>query len=561
MTQGSTNHTIETGEESTRSVSQAVTAAVLLLIGIVGGGFLVKSALAAPLPGVVPMGTPLADTSTIVMDDSLSAVPIQGPSTLVLYESNEPASELAATAVVNLSGHFGAATAKTIDHYVPGEGATYDGVVFVGVFGSTEIEAPFLTEVAEGAFDVLWLGEGIDQITNVDDRYFSAAGWLPQSEIRSAATTVTYKGSTFERDPRASATVTLSVTKPADVEVLATSLNTSGIEQPWAIRAGNVTYVAESPFDYMSEGNHSLVVADLLFDLLDPERPERHRALVRLEDVGPYADPESLRAIADELSARKVPFTVAVYTVWRDPKALYNWGTEIRLADQPEVVEALKYMQSKGGTLLMHGISHQYGEGPNPYEGVSGEDFEFYLAHLDEANNVILDGPTPEDSPEWMRDRIHQGFAEMADAGLGTPTYFEFPHYAGSPVSYQTITPYFEARYDQGSYFPGLLSGGTVDANAPFTQFVPYPVYDVYGEYVIPENLGNIIPVGYNNHDDRFPQDLVNAANATMVVRDSVASFFFHPFLDISMLLETVDGMTALGYTFVSPDAILEGWR
>jgi len=40
---------------------------------------------------------------------------------------------------------------------------------------------------------------------------------------------------------------------------------------------------------------------------------QRHRALIRLEDVGPAADPVQLRQIADLLAARSIPFSVAVY--------------------------------------------------------------------------------------------------------------------------------------------------------------------------------------------------------------------------------------------------------
>ena len=39
-------------------------------------------------------------------------------------------------------------------------------------------------------------------------------------------------------------------------------------------------------------------------------------------------------------------------------------------------------------------------------------------------------------------------------------------------------------------------------------------------------------------------------------MRDGFASFYFHPFFELSMLRETVDGIRALGYTFVSPASL-----
>ena len=64
-------------------------------------------------------------------------------------------------------------------------------------------------------------------------------------------------------------------------------------ELPWAVRSKNLTYVGEIPFPYTSETDRVLAFADLLFDLLAPATPERHRALVRLEDIDPTERPRA----------------------------------------------------------------------------------------------------------------------------------------------------------------------------------------------------------------------------------------------------------------------------
>jgi hypothetical protein len=43
------------------------------------------------------------------------------------------------------------------------------------------------------------------------------------------------------------------------------------------------------------------------------------------------------------------------------------------------------------------------------------------------------------------------------------------------------------------------------------------------------------------------------AAKVNLVVRDGFAAFYFHTFLDLDLLKETVEGIGALGYTFVDP--------
>ena len=89
------------------------------------------------------------------------------------------------------------------------------------------------------------------------------------------------------------------------------------------------------------------------------------------------------------------------------------------------------------------------------------------------------------------------------------------------------------------------------------SQFFPYPVRDVYGASVIPETLGNVDAQGFNQHHARQPEDILASAKRQLVVRDGVASFFYHPFLGLKHLPALVEGIQALGYTFVPADTLI----
>lgn len=204
----------------------------------------------------------------------------------------------------------------------------------------------------------------------------------------------------------------------------------------------------------------------------------------------------------------------------------------------------------------MHGYTHQFEDLINPYNGVSAEDFEFYTAHVDANDSVIYDGPVPGDSEAWVANRIALSEAAFVAAGLAVPTIFEFPHYAGSVTDYMAVHERFGIRYDRGLYFPGNLSQQPIDYSRLAGQFFPYPVKDIYGSVVIPENIGNIEPEPFNNHPARLPEDLLAAGQANLVVRDGFASFFYHPYLGQSMLLQVVDGLKQQGYTFVTVDSL-----
>jgi uncharacterized protein YdaL len=301
--------------------------------------------------------------------------------------------------------------------------------------------------------------------------------------------------------------------------------------------------------------------SDVLIDALAPATAQRHRALVRIEDVGPDADPTELRAVTNYLYSKKVPFSVAVYPRYVDPLGKDNGGKpqDYMLASKPKVVTELKYMQTHGGTLIMHGYTHQYGKVANPYDGISANDFEFYLAHIDVSNNVVYDGPVKEDSTTWATGRVVASAMIFAAAGLGTPTVFEPPHYAASVTDYRVFQSAFGKRYDRGLYFPGLLSATTPDYTKLDGQFFPYSVRDVYGSAVIPENIGNVEPVAFNNHPPRLPADILASAQRNLVVRDGTASFFYHPYLGTSYLQQLVTGIQGMGYTFVTGNSMIGG--
>ncbi|MBG0560880.1 DUF2334 domain-containing protein [Actinoplanes aureus] len=478
--------------------------------------------------------------------------------TLVLYDTTSEygwLGEVYAAQTANLASHFGSWTAAPVAGYKAGDLNAYTAVIYLGSTYDEPLPAAFLTDVLATTKPVTWVYNNIWQLAakpGFAAKYGFASGTFDLAEVAE----VGYKGRKLTRSADNKAGImNLPISDTAKVRTLATAVRADGTTFGWAVKSGNLTYVGEIPFSYVGHDDRYLVFADLLFDSLGSKAPERHRALIRLEDVGPDADPADLRAIADYLYSQKVPFSVAVYPRFRNPKG----GEDYTLAKRPEVVAALKYMKSKGGTLIMHGYTHQYGTVANPYDGVSANDFEFYAAHVNEKDYVIYDGPVAGDSVAWATGRMIASGAVFVATGLGAPKIFEFPHYAASPADYQAAHTLFGKRYDRGLYFPGVLTGAKYDYSRQFGQFFPYTVRDVYGSVVVPENIGNVEPEAFNNHPVRLPADLIASAERNLVVRDGVASCFYHPYLGTEHLKELVTGIKKVGYTFVSADSMLNG--
>jgi uncharacterized protein YdaL len=481
--------------------------------------------------------------------------------TLILYDHTGKwgwLGGLDATMTANLVGHFGPWDAKPASEYRRGEVERYAATIYVGSVFGERLPTALLDDVLRTRRQVIWIADNIDELESRAANFRARYGWRSSVLDRSAVSAVRYKGQSLTRWTRnGDGIMRYAAVDRSRVRVLAQAVRADGSTFPWALRSRNLTYIGEMPFRYTSETDRVLVFADLLFDALAPQTRERHRALVRLEDINPRSDPAELRAAADYLSSKGIPFGFGVSPYYRDPQGHDDKPYELRLRNVPKLISALKYLEQKGGVLVDHGYTHQWDGGSNPYDGVTGDDVEFYRVAETPAGQIHDVGPLPGDtSVSWTEHRIVAANQEFVAAGLNPPRIFEFPHYVASDRAYRAVARRFAVRWERSDYFAGVLGHGPVLYAHVEGQFFPYVVHDVYGSKVLPENLGSIAPSTWHTYKTRLPADIVSAARANLVVRDGFASFYFHPFLKLAYLKRTVEGVEAAGYRFVSPDSL-----
>ncbi len=496
-----------------------------------------------------------------------------GTETLLVYGVAGPDWRYAQTQAVqtaNLLSHGSRVRTRTIGDYRCGEERNVSAVVYIGSASDARLPGCLLDTMLSGTVPTMWIGGDAGALFTRDPAAAARLGWHVADGPAVNAVAVEYNGVRLGRANSPDTPVTrIALASDSPAVVRGWAVTDDGKRSPWAVTTGSFTYLAESPYDYVEYGGRYLAAADLLRSLVQPDAPDRHRALVRLEDVGPDSDPEQLRAIADMLAAAGAPFTVAVYPVYVDTRLGIREGQDPhhpfvrRLADTPAVVDALQYMRDRGGTIELHGYTHQYGDTANP-AGVSGADWEFYGARYDAEGHEVLTGPVPADSLEWATDRMQRGRTEMTRVGLPDPWLFEFPHYTASATDYAAANDVFGVRYEQGTYFASQCPPGTgpcgdePDPDSLFQQYFPYLVRDVYGSVVIPEDLGYLAPVAEHGVAPQSVDDILDHARAIGAVRDGVASFFYHPYLGVEPLKRIVSGIQALGYTFVTPESLLQ---
>lgn len=481
--------------------------------------------------------------------------------------------------VRNLLGHFAVqVTTKPVSSYSAGDigrsiatfyvGSTYDEPSWYepGSASATAYDA-FLADAAQPSKPLVWMGMNLWRLAwagGFESRF--GFSFLGLDDAVGLYNRVTYKGVELLKgvvvwvNPGADLTGcvgeptgmqacapsmgTVAVTDAGKASVVATASSTlTGASGPYVTRSGNLWYVGDIPFAYLSEEDRYLAFADLLHDMVGIDHAEQHLALARFEDVSAKDSVGVLNDAANVMRKRNAPFGVAVIPFYESPAARES----LRLKGS-KVAEALrKYVRSYQASIVQHGTTHQADFGPNPYNGISGDDFEFYRIVENEDHSLDFTGPMPGDSEAWATDRVKRGRSEIIAAKL-TPFAFEAPHYVASDTDYRAIAKLYPVNWARVVYYPS--------ESRSIGQFYPYPVVDAYGQTVVPESVGNIEVDDFFGYAQSYPSDIIRRASKLRVVRDGYASFFYHPALGPEMLDEVVGGLQGLGYRFVAPCSV-----
>jgi uncharacterized protein YdaL len=491
-------------------------------------------------------------------------------STLVLYDTTGEwgwLGELYGIMTANLASHFGSWTAMPVVSYQTGQLKQYTAAIYIGSTYGEPIPNAFLNDVFATTIPVIWAYDNIWQLTSLYPNFSSTYGWMwsgfdtaSVAEVEYPLPPSTVPTQQLTRYAANGAGIMNYSSIASNVTVLANCVTSSGSTFPWALSStgpngGTLTYIGEIPLVYISEGDRYLAFCDLLFDALAPATATRHRALVRLEDIDPTYNTSQIMSAAKWLQSQKVPFGFQIIPLYLDPLNANGEGTNITLQSKAQMISTIKSLESMGGVMVCHGYTHQYDSTANPYTGATGDDCEFYRITMNSNETLNYMGPIPGDSLSWAQGRFSSAQTLYQNAGFPMPQFVTFPSYAASAVDYLAANGFFTAAMERRLYPTGILSGQPYNYSQIAGQYMPYTVQDVYGMKVLADTLGGIEPQPYYSTPAVLPATIIANAQRNLVVRDGWASFFYHTYDSLSYLQQTVTGIQALGYTFVSPTA------
>lgn len=344
--------------------------------------------------------------------------------------------------------------------------------------------------------NICWLGHGIENLLEYKKYNLEYLG--KTNNIVS----VNYKGKSYNLDEH----YLFNLVKSTDVNnKVVGSIDDTLNKYPYIINDKNLFYVSKLDLD----GVLFYIFCDSLNDIFNIKKFDKGSIFVRVEDVHAFRDPKNLIDIADYLSNKNIPFAIALIPAYVNPQN-HKITT---LSESPEVVKALKYMQDKGGTVILHGYTHQYKK-----EEVTGEGYEFWDGERD--------APLKENMEVFVKDRVLSGLRICIENGI-YPLAFEAPHYAIESEGYKELKKYFSTYVGQHQNNDKKFS----------TNTYPYIIRDTEEFNIfIPENLGYIDP------EDNFTfQDIKEKLDKVSIVRGFSGGFFFHSYLDIKYLEYTIE--------------------
>lgn len=424
-----------------------------------------------------------------------------------------------------LLGHFSVdVTLQDVHSYREGEMSRYDVTFYVGYTKRDVPPRVFMQDAFQTEKTIIWLNTGMETFARQFDVEKRFGFRYVRFDTTSVYDVVMREKQKFTKtEPNANVIKVVKVAAPDRCKVLATATSTrTRVTIPYIIRSNDFWYVVDSPFSYATEADRYLLFADMLHDMVGEDHAESHSALIRIEDTNPFSDPAKLRTVADVLSDLGVPFLVGVTPFYVNPAT----GTRVAMSDKPDYVDALRYMMEHGGTVVLHGTTHQY-------KGETSVDYEYW----DESRDGILPG----DSRAYVEKKVRDAISECIKNGI-FPLAWETPHYTASALDYSVFAEHFSTAVEQRLVLDRTDS----------SQYFPYLIYrDMYGQKIYPENLG-YVPLDPDEKKQEAAVDrLISYARINLAVRDGFATAFFHPFLEPDLLERLVEGIRELGYTFI----------
>lgn len=429
---------------------------------------------------------------------------------LVLYESTKSFETISdeANTFYNLLNHFNLEIDdKHIDEYKEKEIDKYNYIFIFNISKRSTINQFLLKDLSNSKKQIFWIGPNIEFFLTLNEIPLKYQGQ------KTNFLEVSYNDNSYPISDYSN----FFIVTPTDKSVNVISrLHKNKDYYPYILEYNNFSYLAS----FQSDRVLYYIFSDYLYDFFNIKADYDGKIFVRIEDVHPFRDCKKLREIADYLYSENIPFMIALIPSYLNAET----GKYTTISDVLEFKQTIKYMVSKGGSVVLHGYSHQY------YKITTGEGHEFW--------DIRNDAPLKENIQEWVYDRVSKGVKECLKNGI-YPLAFEPPHYSMSQEGYLELKKYFST-----------IVGQYQSSNSRYTTVTfPFKIKNSKQfNILLPENLGFV----EDGNEDKSIENILKEVDYLKLVRDYRGGFFFHAYKDIRYLKKLISSLKAKQIQFYS---------
>ncbi len=429
---------------------------------------------------------------------------------LILYESPKIMEDVSnkVNTLYNLLHHFDVdINVKNINNYVEKDINKYDYIFVFNIYNRISINENLLKDLSQSDNQIIWIGPNIEFFLNKKKTPLLFQG-EQLNFLKVSYNKKSYSVPNFLKFPL--------LTSNDDSINIISNLYDGKNSYPYILNFNNFHYIGS----FETEGPLYYIFSDYLYDLFNINASHSGKIFVRIEDVHPFRDCSKLKKIADYLYSENIPFMIALIPSFLNTET----GKYTTISDMPEFKETIQYMVSKGGSVVLHGYSHQY------YKTETGEGYEFW--------DSKKDAPLKENIHNFVYDRISKGVNECLKNGI-YPLAFEPPHYAMSQDGYIELKKYFSTIV--AHYQPSDMGFST--------NSFPFEIKNSrHFNILLPENLGFV----ETKKEEESIKEILHNYKDLKIVRNYNGGFFFHPYKNISYLKQVISNLKSQGAEFYS---------
>lgn len=418
--------------------------------------------------------------------------------------------------VSELLGAYGNKKAETvnIDDYKKGDVNNYNYVMVISIDGNIE-NSELNKDLNDYKGKIYFIGTALEKYINL--KKYNLEYTVKNINIES----VNYNRDDFKNHYETKKfyiikNINSVVINPEELNKVYSYVSDGREQYPNIWVKNNLYHMSLLPDETMS----LFMLADSLNDFFQINREGKPKIFVRIEDVHLFRDTNELREMADYLYGEGIPFIIALIPTYKNLKT----GHVTKLSDMPEFVDTIKYMQDRGGSVILHGYDHGGFKGAN-----DDEDFEFW----DGENN----SPVTWDLSTYIHDNMGDAIKECVKNGI-YPLGFEAPHYGMDSKGYKEIKKYFSTYVGQYQ---------SSDDNFTTTSY-PYILKNTECfNMLIPENLEYVDP-----NDEMWFNNLKRNYDILNIVRAPVGGFFYHSFVGMDDLKKIINFLKSNNVEFLN---------